>query len=203
MQATKNPKKKILILASGGGTTFEAIVRFSHTPDCKYEVAGLVTNQKSAFVLERAARLKIPARYIQASKGRPEDFYKQTLQWAEELGVDFIALAGFLLLIRNPLLHVFNNRIVNTHPGLLPKFGGKGMYGDHVHQAVVDARERESGVSIHLVNGRFDEGQILAQEKVQVLEGDSAQTLSERVRAVERVLYPKVLNQLVTGALFP
>lgn len=203
MQVTKNPKKKVLVLASGSGTTFEALAQFSKAPESHYEVVGVVSNQATAFVLERASRLGVPARHIASSKDRPQEFFNETLQWAQELKVEVVALAGFLLLVREPLLSAYSKRILNTHPALLPKFGGRGMYGENVHQAVIAASESESGVTIHLVNEKFDEGQILAQEKVPILKGDSAEMLSERVRSAERVLYPKVLNQFVTGALFP
>ena len=197
LSLTKN-KAKVLVLASGGGTTFEALVREAQKNSFNYEVVGVVTNRRSAGVIQLADNLNISSHYIPFDSDFPEEFFDDVLELAEEMEVDFIALAGFLLLIREPLLSRFSGKILNTHPALLPKFGGKGLYGDHVHQAVLDAGEKESGVTVHLVNENYDEGQILGAEKVDVLAEDDLKSLSERVRAVQRVFFPKVLNQFVT-----
>ncbi|NCN41686.1 phosphoribosylglycinamide formyltransferase [bacterium] len=195
-------KAKVLVLASGGGTTFEALVKEAQANNYSYEVVGLVTNSKKSGCQERAERLDVPAFFVQYSPKYPEEFFEDVTELCEELEVEVIALAGFLLLLREPLLTKYSGKILNTHPSLLPKFGGKGLYGDRVHQAVLDAGESESGVTIHEVNERYDEGQILGVKKVKVLKGDSVETLSERVRSEERSFYPLVLNQFVTSLGF-
>ena len=187
-----------MVLASGGGTTFQALVEASRAQDLAYEVVGLVCNQREAGALERAENLDLPGFYVDFDRKYPEEFFEDTLEIAQDLEADVIALAGFLLLVRNPLLKEFSGRILNTHPALLPLFGGKGMYGDFVHQAVVEARSKESGVTIHLVNDKYDEGQILGSVKVPVHAGENWEKLAERVRTEEKILYPRILNQFVT-----
>lgn len=197
MSALKNPKKRVLVLASGRGLTFEALVKFSLSEKSQYEIAGLISDQKDSRVLDRAKALKIWQLHIPYDKAEPKKFFELALRKATDLNVDVIALAGFLLLVRDPLLSSYKDRIVNTHPSLLPKYGGKGMFGDRVHDKVLENRESKTGVTVHLVNAKLDEGDILEQKIVPVLEGDSVETLSERVRECERDFYPQTLNNFV------
>lgn len=198
LSPTKN-KARLLVLASGGGTTFEAIVEYSKSVDVAYEVVGLVTNNSRAGVLKRAKRLEVPSFHVPRDKDKTRDFYQEVLNIAKNLSVDVIVLAGFLLLVRDPLLKEYAGRILNTHPSLLPHFGGKGMYGERVHEAVIRSGHRESGVTIHLIDESYDGGQVLGFVKVPVLKEDNYLTLSERVRAEEKKLYPQVINQFVTS----
>lgn len=190
------------MLASGGGTTFEAIVEYSKTTTTAYEVVGLVTNNPKAGALARAERLGIPSFTVLYNKNNPTDFYQETLGIAQDLSVDVVVLAGFLLLVRDPLLKEYTGRILNTHPALLPHFGGKGMYGERVHKAVIGAGHKESGVTVHIIDENYDEGQVLGVVRVPVQEGDNHESLSERVKAEEKKLYPRLINQFVTSQGF-
>jgi phosphoribosylglycinamide formyltransferase-1 len=195
-------KAKVLVLASGGGTTFEALALFSKTPTAAFDVMGMVTNNPQAGALARAAGLKIPSFVFSHDRAQVEKFFENVVETAKDLSVDVIALAGFLLLVREPLLSAYRGRILNTHPSLLPHFGGKGMYGERVHQAVIAAGHKESGVTVHLVNEKYDEGKVLGRVRVPVTETDDFHSLAERVRKEEKTLYPEILNQFVTSQGF-
>ena len=193
---------KIVICASGQGTNFEAIVSACREGRLKAEVTGLLSNRRAIGAIGRAKLLGIPHKVL-----LPRDF-RDRAEWdqamtaqATEWGADWIVLAGFLALIGPKFLQRFPNRIVNSHPALLPKFGGEGMYGDRVHEAVIQAGELQTGITIHLIDGEYDRGKILAQERVEVVPGDTAAHLAQRLKAREIVFYPKVLNDLVTGRI--
>lgn len=186
-------KKRIAIFASGSGSNAEGISRFfSHHPTI--EVKVILTNKPDARVIERARNLGIPCHIFNR-----DDFY-QTNKVLDELktyGVDFIVLAGFLWLIPSNLLINYPKRIVNIHPALLPKYGGKGMYGSRVHQAVIDNMEKESGITIHFVNEEYDAGDIIFQAKCPVAAGDTADTLAEKVHELEYRYFPEVIESVV------
>jgi phosphoribosylglycinamide formyltransferase-1 len=192
----------LVVCASGEGTNFEAIVRASQEGKLAARVTGLVTNRQGIGALARAQKLGIPAAVI-----NPKNFTSRS-EWDramvaqfQEWKADYVVLAGYLALIGSEVLKSFAQRVVNSHPALLPKFGGAGMYGDRVHAAVVKAGEKESGVTIHLIDEVFDRGKIIAQERVVVLPNDTTETLSRRVKDLEVLLYPKVINDMVTGRL--
>lgn len=194
--------KKIAILASGDGSNFESIVAATRTGMLQSEVVGLISNRPTAKVLERAARLKITSQVL------PVKNYASLEAWdVSMVGVlkkwqtDWVVLAGFTGLIGSEVLSAYPSRIVNSHPSLLPKFGGKGMYGSRVHEAVLNAGEVESGITVHLLNERFDEGPIVAQKRVPVQPGDTVESLAERIKLEERKFYPAVLQELLTGRI--
>jgi phosphoribosylglycinamide formyltransferase-1 len=195
-------KPRLAVLASGEGTNFEAIVTASREGRLQAEVTGLIANRGKIGALGRADRLDIPRKIIS-----PKDFAKRSewnralIKQLETWKADWVVLAGFLVLIGPTMLKRFPHRIINSHPALLPKFGGEGMYGDNVHEAVLKSGESETGVTIHTIDGEYDRGKVLAQERVKVVEGDTISSLSERVKAVEVSLYPRVLNDLVTGRI--
>ena len=188
-------KKNIAIFASGNGTNAEQLVlHFAHHP--KARVALILTDRPTAFVLERAKRLEVPA------------FCLNKEQWAEgtevvellrRYEIDFVVLAGFLARVPDCVLHCYPQRMVNIHPSLLPKFGGKGMYGNRVHQAVLDAGEKESGITIHFTNEQYDEGAIICQHRCPVLPDDTFETLAARVHQLEYAHYPEVVDRLVSA----
>lgn len=187
-------EKKIAILASGSGTNAENIIRYFREKgsDC---VSLVLTNRQNAFVLERARDLKVPCAYFAKSDwecGEP------ILSILREYQIDFVVLAGFLARIPDNLLHAYPNKIINIHPSLLPKFGGKGMYGDCVHEAVIAAGEQESGITIHYTNEHYDEGAIICQEKCPVMPEDTPDSLAHRIHALEYEYYPKVIDDLVS-----
>ena len=185
-------KKKIALFASGSGTNAENMIRyFDRRTDVVFPV--IVTNKASAYVHERAKQLGVPSYTFDK-----EEFENGTvLELLQRESIDFIILAGFLLKIPENLLQVYPNRIINIHPALLPKFGGKGMYGMRVHEAVVEAGEKESGITIHYVNENYDEGKIIFQATCTVLSSDSAKEVAEKVHELEYDFFPKVVEKII------
>ena len=184
--------KKIAILASGEGTNAERIIRyFTGHPTVK--VVVVITNKAEAGVIRRAENLQVPVEYLPASAFK-EGKATAMLRHYE---ADFVVLAGFLLRIPDDMLEAYPDRIVNIHPSLLPKFGGKGMYGSRVHEAVLASGEQESGITIHYINEHYDEGAIILQAQCPVLEGDTPDTLASRVHQLEYEHYPKIIEELL------
>ena len=185
--------KKIAIFASGSGSNAENIAKyFQNHPEIS--VATILSNKRDAYVLERAKTLEIESFVF--SK---EDFYqsKKVRDYLATHEIDFIVLAGFLWLIPSYLIQAYPEGILNIHPALLPKYGGKGMYGMNVHKAVVEAGEQQSGISIHLVNERYDEGSIVFQATCDVEESDTAEQLAEKVHQLEYKHFPRIIEQIL------
>jgi len=188
-----NNKIRLAVFASGSGTNAEAIMkRFSRHQHI--EVVLIVTNRSEAGVIKRADSFDVETIYLPKSRFENET---EILQILSEKGVDWIILAGWLLLIPPYLVLKFPGRIINVHPALLPKFGGKGMYGRHVHEAVKNANEMESGISIHFVNEKFDEGAIIEQFRVNLEHSDSAEEIERKVRELELSHYASVIEKVV------
>ena len=185
--------KKIVIFASGSGSNAENI--FNKTKD-KIEISGIFTNNPNAGVIDRANRLGIPI--ISFQKSELTDKNSNLYSALSSIGYDLIVLAGFLLKIPEELIQFSNNRIINIHPSLLPKFGGKGMYGDNVHNAVIQNKESESGITIHWVNNEYDKGAIINQYKTTVTTDDTVETLSSRIHELEYEYFPKTIIHLLT-----
>lgn len=165
-------------------------------------IVGLIVNRKGVGAMARAERLGVPTAVFNPREFSSIDQWDQAMvDQARLWKADWVILAGFLALIGPRMLAAFPQRIVNSHPALLPKFGGAGMYGLKVHAAVIQAREAETGITIHTIDEEYDRGSILAQEKVLVSPEDTPETLAERVKAHEVLFYPKVLNDLVTGRI--
>jgi len=189
----KDKKKRLAVLASGSGSNAENIIRyFKNHP--KAEVVLLVSNKADAFALQRAKNLNVPA-YVVPKFGFENGEALQLFQYYE---ADFLILAGFLLKAPQNLLEAYPDRIVNIHPALLPKYGGKGMYGMHVHEAVVAHRETESGITIHYVNEEYDAGKVIFQAKCDVLPDDTPDDVAAKVHALEYAHFPSVIEQVVT-----
>lgn len=186
---------KLAICASGEGSNFESLVIASRAGLLQAEVVGLICNNPKAQALERAERLKIPAKIIERTDDRA--MLSQLIEWQAE----WVALAGFLSKVGPSVLERYQGKIVNVHPALLPKYGGKGMFGLKIHEAVLKAGERVTGVTIHMVESEYDQGHILAQKQVPVEANDTAQRLADRVKQKERAFYPVVLNDLVLGRI--
>lgn len=187
-------KKNIAILASGSGTNAENIIRYFQVKKSA-SVALVLTNRRDAFVLERARGLGVPCCFF------PKEEWEHggaILSVLEEHGVDFVVLAGFLARVPEAILHVYPGRIINIHPSLLPKFGGKGMYGNRVHEAVLAAGEVESGITIHYINEHYDEGDVIRQVRCPVLSEDTPEELACRIHALEYEVYPEVIEQLLS-----
>ena len=189
-----NMKRNIAIFASGNGTNAENIIRYFQ--DSGRACVGLVlTNRKSAYVMERARSLNVPSAYVPKEEWETGD---PVLSLLDDKKIDFLVLAGFLARVPDSILHAYPDKIINIHPSLLPKFGGKGMYGDRVHEAVVAAGEKETGITIHYINERFDEGEIIAQYTCPVLPHETPEEVAAKVHALEYRYYPQVIDKLVT-----
>lgn len=184
---------KIAVLASGSGTNAENIIRYFRDNQ-SIEVALVISNKKDAYVLERAHKLNVPAAVF--SKQEFEEGYK-ILSLLKDYGIGFVVLAGFLLRVPDILLEAYPDKIINIHPALLPKFGGKGMYGDRVHEAVVAAGETESGITIHYVNEHYDSGNIIFQTKCPVLMTDTPHDVATKVHMLEYEYFPSVIEDVI------
>lgn len=188
--------KNIAIFASGSGTNAQAIAdHFKNHSQAR--VCCILSNKENAYVLERAKKLDIPGYTFNRA-----DFYEsgKVLEILKKHQTDFIVLAGFLWLVPENLIATFPQSIVNIHPALLPKYGGKGMYGNRVHAAVIENGETESGITIHHVNQNYDEGNIILQARCEVKAEDTPETLAERIHELEHRHYPRVVEELVLGS---
>jgi phosphoribosylglycinamide formyltransferase-1 len=188
----KNPRQ-IAIFASGNGSNAKRVAEYFSEKSIA-TVALIVSNRKEAYVLERAKSLQIPAYSFSKEQFTEGD---DVLALLREYRIDFIVLAGFLLLIPQKLIQSFPNSIVNIHPALLPKFGGKGMYGSHVHEAVIAAKEKKSGITIHFVNEKYDDGTHILQAICPVTVNDTSDTLAEKIHKLEYEYFPKAIEQVL------
>ncbi len=185
--------KKIAILASGSGSNAENIANYFSGSDYA-EVSFIIANNPNAFVLERARRLGIESAIVTKAEFMEADGVIAMLQ---ERNIDFVVLAGFLLLVPQKLIQAYPGRIVNIHPALLPKHGGKGMYGDNVHKAVVECGDTESGITIHLIDEQYDKGTTFFQAKCPVLPTDTYEDVATKVHALEYEHFPHVIEEIL------
>lgn len=185
---------KIAIFASGNGSNAETIIRYFQESDRGAEVAMVVCNHPDVAVIGRAFRLGVPCVVVNRSVFNNPDVM---LPMLADAGVDLIVLAGFMLMIPDFMLRAYDRRIINIHPSLLPKYGGKGMYGHHVHEAVVAAGESETGITIHYVSDVCDGGDIIYQATTQVLPGDTAADVETKVHSLEYQHFAPVVEGLV------
>ncbi len=185
--------KKIAIFASGTGSNAARISKYFEQSQT-VQVALILSNNPTAPVLEKARECNIPTQVFDREVFYETDIVAREL---EELGVDLIVLAGFLWLVPPHFVRAFPNKIVNIHPALLPKFGGKGMYGMNVHKAVIENKDKESGITIHFVNENYDEGAIVFQAKCEVDESDSPESLAHKIHLLEHEHYAKVIETIL------
>jgi phosphoribosylglycinamide formyltransferase-1 len=186
-----NKKIRIAVFSSGSGSNAQKIMEhYRHHPEI--EVGILMSNNPQAFALQRAQNMGIQTRVF-----NKHEFYDSgaIVQELKKEDISWIVLAGFLWLISADLIKAFPDRIINIHPALLPRYGGKGMYGMHVHKAVVAAREKTSGISIHLVNPVYDEGEIIFQATCPVLENDTPEDVAGKVQVLEHEYFPKIIEK--------
>lgn len=181
----------IAVFASGTGSNAENLIRYFRAQDCGIGVALVVCNKPRAGVLERSRALGVPVRLMTPAEIRdPETMLAVT----DEYRIDVIVLAGFLQMVPDFLIEKYSERVINIHPSLLPKFGGKGMYGIHVHEAVVAAGEHETGITIHHVTSRCDEGSAIFQARVDVAPTDTAADVEAKIHHLERIHFGPVLH---------
>ena len=190
---TKKPIR-LALFVTGGGTNCENIIRyFADKPEV--EIPIVVSSRSDAYALVRAQRLGVPTTVI--TRQQLNEDPELVLSTVE--GCDYIILAGFLPKVPVYLIERFPRRIINIHPALLPKFGGKGMWGHHVHEAVKAAGEKESGITIHFVNQELDEGEHIAQFSTPLLPTDTAEEIADKVHVLEMAHFPQVIEQVITG----
>ncbi len=191
-----NKKIKIGVLVSGNGTNLQSILDATTRGGIlnMAQVAIVISNRPEAYALKRAKDAGVETLFLDSKIfGSREEYYDMICQELEKRDIDLLCLAGFLLKLEGSIFKKFSDRILNIHPALLPKFGGKGMYGHFVHEAVLNAEEKESGASVHMVDEEFDHGPVLLQRKVPVLPGDTPEILAERILKEEHVLYPEAI----------
>jgi len=184
----------IAIFASGNGSNAEQIIRH-FKGHASVQVSLIVSSKASAYVVERAHKHNISCSVLDKESFNNSNDLLKVLR---DHSIDFIVLAGFMWLVPGYLVGAYPDKMVNIHPALLPKYGGVGMYGMHVHRAVVEAKETESGISIHYVNEKYDEGNIIAQFSCVVDAGDTPESLAEKIHALEHAHYPRVIEGLLT-----
>lgn len=190
--------KNIVVFASGSGTNFQAVIDAINRGDIDARISGLITNNAHIGAIDRAEKHNIPSIIFNPAEYENEQEYaQQVLKQLNTWNTDLIVLAGYLKKIPSEVIKAFPGRIINIHPALLPKYGGKGFYGHHVHKAVIDAGEKTSGCTVHIVTDEFDVGPVLAQIKVPVLTDDTPATLAQRILEQEHILLPKVINQVL------
>lgn len=186
--------KNIAIFASGEGTNAENLFRyFNH--DKRVKIKLVFTNSDTAAVIEKAERYKKNVQII--SKTALQEYTDQIIEFLKTEKIDLIVLAGFLLQIPEALVKAYPNQIINLHPSLLPKYGGKGMYGKHVHEAIIKNKETISGITIHYVNKEYDKGEIILQATCDVQEYDTPLSLSEKIKKLEFEYLPKAIEKII------
>lgn len=183
----------LVVFASGNGSTLQSIIDSIHHNELEAQINLVVSDNPNSYALERARANNIDTYVIKSKNFAQRDLELSNI--LSKYSIDLIVLAGYLKMIGPNLLEKYT--VINTHPSLLPKYGGKGMHGMHVHQAVISAHEKYSGATIHFVNQEYDKGNIISQTQVEVLPSDTAETLSQKVQVAEKIQLIQVLNRFV------
>ncbi|NVN93938.1 MAG: phosphoribosylglycinamide formyltransferase [Bacteroidetes bacterium] len=183
----------IAILASGNGSNAQHIIEY-FSKNKKIQFPLIVTNKEDAYVRERIKNLGLNSIYLSKNEITKTN---TLLNLLKKNKIDWIVLAGFLLLIPSNIIQAYTNKIINIHPALLPDYGGKGMYGMRVHEAVIDNKDKESGITIHHVNEKYDEGNIIFQSKCEINKNETPETLAVKIHRLEYEYFPKVLEELI------
>jgi formyltetrahydrofolate-dependent phosphoribosylglycinamide formyltransferase len=190
--------KHIVVFASGSGTNFQALIDAVESGKINARIRGLVSNKTGIKALDRARKHGIDTCVTKPSSFEThKEYVRSLLEKLNEWNTDLIVLAGYMIKIPSEVIEEFSGRILNIHPSLLPKYGGKGFYGINVHRAVIENNEEESGCTVHLVTEEYDKGPVLAQEKVPVKSNDTPESLAERVLEKEHYLLPKVVAEMI------
>ena len=190
---------RLVMLASGTGTTVSAFCEAGEKGQIPAQVTAVITNESKAGVISVAKKHQIPYSLVKYRKEDAKGWDRLLFETAKKYDPDLILLAGFLKKIGPLMLAHFKNRILNSHPALLPEFSGQGMYGRKVHSAVISHKKTETGVTIHLVNENYDEGRILAQKKLPILPGETPSELEKRVKVLEKALYIQTVTKILQG----
>lgn len=191
--------KKLAVLVSGGGSNLQSIIDQTKNGILKdiAEVVIVISNNPSAYGLERAKKGNIKAVALDYKNMSKQDYDDQMYKLIKESGADIICLAGYLKKISDKIVKEYKSRILNIHPALLPKFGGKGMYGHFVHEAVVKAKEKKSGPTVHYVDENYDTGSIILQKEVPVYETDTPEDVAKRVLVQEHIIFPQAIKKVI------
>jgi phosphoribosylglycinamide formyltransferase-1 len=193
---------RIGVMASGSGTTLQAVIDASESGALAADIVIVISNNSRSGAMARADRHGLPSAHLSSrTHPDPNQLDRAIARTLEAHSPDIVLLAGYMKKLGARTLATFRNRIVNTHPSLLPRHGGKGMYGGHVHAAVIAAGEKLTGISIHLVDSGYDTGRVLAQREVEVLEGDDAASLAARVQSIERPFLIEALQKIAEGRI--
>lgn len=190
--------KNIVVFASGSGSNFQAIIDSIGKGEIKAQISGLIASRPGIGAIDRAISHNIP-HYVLSDEGSDTSFSEVLISKLNEWNPDLIVLAGFLKKVPDEVIEAYRNKIINIHPSLLPKFGGKGFYGMNVHKAVVDAGETESGCTVHFVNEHYDKGDIIRQKSVTVSDDDTPETLAQKVLKEEHKLLPNVIAEILNN----
>ena len=184
-------KKKIILLISGKGTNAINIINYFQN-NYSVEVSLILSNNKSSPIFENINKYDTPAEFFNL-----RDFDDQVFEKIKKINPDLIVLAGFLKKISLKYINFFSKKIINIHPSILPKYGGKGMYGMHIHKKVIDSNDKETGITIHFVSKEYDSGEIIFQKKITVNKGDNASSIEKKVHNLEYEYYPKIIASLL------
>tara|TARA_B100000029_G_scaffold375668_1_gene370111 strand:- start:400 stop:969 length:570 start_codon:yes stop_codon:yes gene_type:complete len=187
---------RLALFASGSGTNVQNICEyFQNHSSIKPEI--VLSDRKNAYALERAKKLNLKNAYFNYGNTSTNDL----IGILHANSISHIILAGYLRLIPTEIIQLYNDKILNIHPSLLPKFGGKGFYGENVHKSVIDSKEKKSGITIHLVNEKYDDGRILFQKSISVIDGDDVASLSKRIHNLEYKYYPQIIEKYLLNQL--
>jgi phosphoribosylglycinamide formyltransferase-1 len=196
--------KKLVILVSGSGSNMQSIINSTKNGILKglAQVVLIISNNPSAYALERAKNENIKTVCVERKSFEDEkSFNDAVLEELQNVKVDIVCLAGYMRMVGQGIIDVYRGRMLNIHPALLPKFGGKGMYGYHVHEAVVKAGEKKSGATMHFVEGKYDTGKIIIQWEIEVFKSDTPQDVAKKVSAIEHRIYPEAIKKVIENRL--
>lgn len=192
----------LAFLASHGGSNMQAIIDAIRSGKLNADPVVVISNNSESKALQRAENENIPCYHLSSTTHPdPDDLDQTIMETLKKHDTDLVVLAGYMKKIGEKTLKAFNGRILNIHPALLPRFGGKGMYGKKVHQAVLDSGEKESGVTVHIVDDQYDNGPILAQKRVPILENDTVDDLADRVLQEEHKIYAETIARIISGEI--
>ncbi len=193
-------KLNLAVLCSGGGTNLQALIDAIERGELLAEIKIVISNNSKAFALERARNHNIPALHLSHKQfATPEEFDQRLLEVLKENQIDMVILAGYMKILSPVIIRAYKNRILNIHPALLPHFGGPGMYGIHVHEAVIKSGVKITGVTVHIVDEVYDHGAIVIQKPLEVKEDDTPETLAERVLKIEHQTYKEAIQLFAEG----